>query len=161
MLSQKIKRVISVLLIVSMTFTSGGFSVLADAVDDVVESNENGGSQNAVKNYYLEYKEYEERTVIVTTKNSDDSLGAEGNNDGSVENKNQIVSASGEDESPSLSVTNNDDDTENEGYATEPEEDENSLGENNSSNEEENSAKENTTTANENTENENGENTST
>ena len=49
MLSQKIKKVVSILLIVSMTFTSAGFSALANSVDDVVENNTNSESQKEIK----------------------------------------------------------------------------------------------------------------
>ena len=127
MLSQKIKKVVSILLIVSMTFTSAGFSALANSVDDVVENNTNSESQKEIKNYYLEYKEYQEQTVIVTTKKSDDGSDTNGDSAGSVDNKNQIANSNGENEAPSVNVANEDegDTTKNKNYVDEPEEGEN------------------------------------
>ena len=154
MLSQKIKKVVSVLLIASMTFTSAGFSVLANSVDDVVQNIEGSESQKEIKNYYLEYKQYEERTVIVTTKNSDDGSNANGDNAGSVDNKNQIANSNGENEAPSINSAEEDegDTTKNKNYAEEPEE-----AEKKSSDAEEKTDKENSENENANSENEKSE----
>ena len=118
MLSQNFKRVMSILLIVSMTFCSQGFSVLANAVPEVVDQSEeedtHTGSQSA-KNYYLEYKE--EQTLIVKTGN----VGGE-ENASQVESKNENASENGAVE-PSINDGENEEENANENLMEEPEDD--------------------------------------
>lgn len=124
MLSQNFKRVMSILLIVSMTFCSQGFSVLANAVPEVVDQSEeedtHTGSQSA-KNYYLEYKE--EQTLIVKTGN----VGGD-ENASQVESKNENASENGAVE-PSINDGENEEENANENLMEEPEDD---VAENNS-----------------------------
>ena len=149
MLSQKMKRVISIVLIVCMTFCSNGFSVLAGSVDDVVKENAEASSGQETPNYYLEYKEYHEEQVIIKTKNveddnksSDDEKSDEGKkSDGEESKETTTIKKQDDDQSdnPDNSFAPSSDDEEGEkenAYAEEPEEDETKKSEEESSVEE-------------------------
>ena len=69
--NQKFKRVISIILIVTMTFCSQGFSVLANAVPNVIDEDAETKVLSQSRNYYLEYKE--EQTLILKTNNQNAS----------------------------------------------------------------------------------------
>ena len=49
MFSQKVKRVISIVLIISKTFCCNGFSVLAGSVEGVVEENQITSSDTIIR----------------------------------------------------------------------------------------------------------------
>ena len=66
MLSQRMKRVISIVLIVCMTFASNGFSVLAGSVDNMVLENQVTSNEQRSNNFYYEYREYSEQKVVLT-----------------------------------------------------------------------------------------------
>ena len=125
MFSQKVKRVISIMLIISMTFCCNGFSVLAGSVEGVVEENQIASSEKQTPNYYYEYQQYSEEKIILTSN--------ENNNKGDSEAPGDVANDNlGGDEKLTDGESNNDsdsfdapsDDEENSSNEEEPEDDE-------------------------------------
>ena len=126
MFSQKMKRIISILLIVAMVLCCNGFSVLATSIDDVVTDVLVSESEKETPNYYYEYLEQRKETIVVS-KNLKGDGNEEDDNEGTSE-----VSTSGtqnenlkNDSKENFEPVSDEEDDENSSYVEEPEEDEN------------------------------------
>ena len=123
MFGEKLKRAISIVLIIGMVISSNGFAALASSVGDVVSEAENAAMQQEQKNYYelLNQEELLNETKV-KTKGSSDEDASNGESEGD-ENIKEVSSENldGEDIAPQSS---DDDDEDNFGYDEEPEDDE-------------------------------------
>ena len=95
MFSKKMKRVISIVLILSMIFGCNGFSVLASSVEGVVEENQIATSEKQTPNYH----EYSEEKVILTSNDKD---GVKNNEKGDSDNPGSVTKENLEGATPKI-----------------------------------------------------------
>ena len=133
MFNQKVKRVISIMLIVAMTICSNGFSVLATSVDDVVQNNMEASEGKQTSNYYYEMMESYEETLLFKSNNNEENLEEEETEkfDGEIvpdSDEDETFDHADEPEDDEVS-TSKDDETDTKAYEeeTEPEESEESF----------------------------------
>ncbi|MBQ2204689.1 MAG: hypothetical protein II411_02190, partial [Lachnospiraceae bacterium] len=123
MFGEKLKRAISIVLIIGMVISSNGFAALASSVGDVVSEAENAAMQQEQKNYYelLNQEELLNETKVKTKGSSDEDA-----SNGESEGDENIKEVSSENlDGGDIAPQSSDDDDEDEfGYAEEPEDDE-------------------------------------
>ena len=136
MFSQKVKRVISILLVISMTLGCNGFSVLAGSVEGVVQEQQVASSEKQTPNYYYEYQEYKEEKIVLLSNEGSNQNGekekAKGDDaePGSVASDNKdgdapaITDGGSDNGSSSFDAQEKDEEENKKGEEEEPEDDE-------------------------------------